>query len=412
MKKQSILPFIMALSVLLIMYACDAPQQETKPSIRSLTATEQAVVDASNNFSTNMLRRVNENSLTENIFISSFSMSTALSMTLNGAKGETKEAIKKTLGLESLSDMEINTCNQELIPYLMGLDPTVNLNVANSTWYREDLTVKRSFEDLLVSYYQALVKSADFTDPASIDLINGWIEDETAGKIKDMLQQIPPSTVMYLINAIYFKANWHTPFDEDQTTDKIFHLIDGSSVEVPMMYAQKTEHWLNYDAENEITLVDIPYGNEAYGFTIVMPEDASQINQLAASFSMEDLDALLTDTVHVDYELELPKLKIAFKETLNDYLIDMGMGIAFSPAADLSNLFEENTSLMISTVLHQSFLEVNEKGSEAAAATIVEIIETSLPPKTTIDKPFLFFIRERNSNTILFSGKVMNPSLE
>lgn len=404
--------FLTILSFALLISCSNNEDNLPEPEIRALNNDEQEIVKASNEFATNILSEINAAHEDENVFISPFSISTALSMTLNGANGETKEAIKETIGLKNLSDETINQGYKDLVTYIYGLDRGVTLNIANSTWYSQELTVLSSFEDLLRTFYSAEVRAADFKNPATVDLINNWIENETNGKIRDMLDTIPVEAVMYLINAIYFKANWSVKFDPAKTENRDFTLMDGSVAQVPTMYADAVTYLSSYDNEKKLQLIDIPYGNGAYGFTIIMPDDPSLINQVVNEFTVADMEKMLEDTSESTMEAYLPKFKIEFKEVLNDYLIAMGMGIAFTGQSDLSSLFAEDLDLVISRVIHQSFLEVNETGSEAAAATVVEIELTSLPPALRVDQPFLFFIRERNSNTILFSGKLINPQIE
>ena len=404
--------FFTAMSFALLISCSNNKDNLPEPEIRPLTNNEQEISHASNEFAMNMLSGINAAYEDQNVFISPFSISTALSMTLNGANGETNEAIKAAIGLENLSDETINQTYKELVTYIYGLDRGVSLNIANSTWYKQELTVLSPFEDLLRTFYNAEVHAADFKNAATVDLINNWIENETNGKIRDMLDTIPPEAVMYLINAIYFKANWSVQFDPGKTENRNFTLKDGKVVQVPTMYADAVTYRSSYDNEKKLQLIDIPYGNGAYGFSIVMPDDPSLINQVVNEFTVADMERMLQDTRESTLEVYLPKFKIEFKELLNDYLIAMGMGVAFTGKADLSRLFEENLDLAISRVIHQSFLEVNETGSEAAAATVVEIIEFSLPQALHVDQPFLFFIRERNSNTILFSGKLIDPQIE
>ncbi|MDN5215514.1 serpin family protein [Fulvivirgaceae bacterium BMA12] len=404
--------FFAAISFSLLMSCNSSDYDQPEPEIRPLTNDEQEIVHASNEFAMNMLSGINATHEDQNVFISPFSISAALSMTLNGANGETNEAIKEAIGLKNLSDETINQSYKDLVAYIYGLDKGVTLNIANSSWYKQGLTILSSFEDLLREFYSAEVKEADFEDKATVDLINNWIENETNGKIKDMLDVIPPDAVMYLINAIYFKANWSVQFDPDKTANRSFTLMDGQVAQVPTMYANAVTYWSSYNSEKKLQLFDIPYGNGAYGFTIIMPDNPSAINQVASEFTIADMEKMLQDASESTLEAYLPKFKIEFKELLNDYLVAMGMGVAFTAEADLSRLFEEDLNLAISRVIHQSFLEVNEAGSEAAAATVVEIVETSLPPALRVDQPFIFFIRERNSNTILFSGKLIDPQIE
>lgn len=399
------------LTLIVLLTSCtkdQAPEPSNVPDLRSISAEEQQVIASSNQFSLDLFARINNLHLNENVFISPFSISTALSMTLNGAEDETLNGMKKTLFLEGLSEEEINTSYRDLVAFLLQLDQNVNLEVANSNWYRDNLTIHPDFESVLLDYYDAEVKAADFSDPATLNLINGWIEDNTNGKIKEMLDKIPSNAIMYLINAIYFKADWKYQFDAGETETRNFYLMDGSAVTVPTMYSEGVE--ILYAVNEEVQLIDIPYGNGQFSFTILFPTENHTVNELAESLSSDDLNTLLMDTSSIAVELYLPKFKLEFKQLLNDVLIEMGMGRAFD-GADFGRLFEDHTGAAISRVIHQSFLEVNEEGSEAAAATIVEIVETSGGPPSAIhiDRPFLFFIREKHSQTILFSGKLIDP---
>jgi serpin B len=275
------------------------------------------------------------------------------------------------------------------------------------------LTVEEVFKNVLLEYYDAEIRSANFADPATKDIINGWIEDKTHDKIKNMIDQIPPDVVMYLINAIYFKADWKYQFDESKTKPADFYLENGNTVQTAMMYCKGVK--IDYFYNDNVFFMMIPYGNGQYTMTVMMPMHETPIQEIINETSVNNFRdfSLATDTATV--ELYMPKFKLEYKKLLNDVLADMGMGIAFGGGADLSNLFVDALDLFISRVIHQSFIEVNEKGSEAAAATVVEISETSVgpggPPEVVyVDKPFAFFITEKHSNTILFAGKITDPT--
>lgn len=224
-----------------------------------------------------------------------------------------------------------------------------------------------------------------------------------------MLDQIPADILMYLINAIYFKADWQYQFDKNKTADQEFYLTDGSYRNVPTMFSEGVK--VAYATDENVEFIDIPYGNGQYSFTILLPGPEADINQIAASLSAPKLAALEADTSHITTKLYLPKFKLEFKVLLNEVLSSMGMEVAFTDNARFGKLFANDVNATISRVLHQSFLEVNEEGSEAAAATIVEMDLTSVGPPAAlrINRPFLFFIREKHSQTILFSGKMMDP---
>ncbi|MCC5930687.1 MAG: serpin family protein [Cyclobacteriaceae bacterium] len=407
---------LMGMVLIFWMGACekiDTDASDNLPNLRTITAVEQQVISSANNFSMDLLSAINQLHTGDNVFISPFSVSAALSMTLNGAKGETKDAMKQTLHLSHMSDEEVNAAYKGLVEFLLQLDKKVDLQVANSNWYTQDLNIHAEFAAILREYYDAEVKSANFGDPATVGRINGWIEDKTRGKIKDMLDAIPPDAVMYLINAIYFKADWKYTFDEKATSKKPFFTPSGEK-QVDMMHSKGVK--MNVYNHNDFILADLPYGNGQFSMTILMPHAGRDINQTINTLSLEGFAGYINQTDTTTAEVYLPKFKLEFKEELKDVLSDMGMGIAFSAAADFSGLFKELLPLAISRVLHQSFIEVNEKGSEAAAATIVEIVRTSIggeptPKVINFNRPFTFFIREKHSNTILFSGKILDPTM-
>ncbi|MEM9895315.1 MAG: serpin family protein [Bacteroidota bacterium] len=390
--------------VAIMVVSCkEDPKQTPDPLVRALSANEAEVLDAANNFTFDLMTGVEAEFPEEKYFISSFSVSTAISMVMNGASGESQDQFRQALQLDGMSPEAINEAYSSLVQYIYGLDPTVTLNVANSTWYSEEYTIEDSFVNTLQEYYQAEIFERDFAKSATLDALNGWVETETNGKIRNILDTISPEEVMFLINAIYFKAIWTNPFDANETSDQPFFIENNQSVDVPMMSGE-VKHWMAYDSQLETQLIEIPYGNENYAFTILMPDDPADVDGLVSRIDVTQLNAVLVDSSTVIRELNLPKFQLAFKTDLKNVLVEMGM-----PVAGLDNLFVEDLPLAISKVIHQSFLEVNEEGSEAAAATVIGIELTSLPASTNVNQPFVFLIRERNSGTILFSGKLRDP---
>jgi len=373
------------------------------PIVRPLSASEAEIASSANNFTFDLMTQIEGELPNENYFISSFSISTALSMVMNGASDPAQEMFIQTLGLDGMSPEAINEAYHSLAEYIYGLDRSVTLNVANSNWYSDEYTIQRDFAKTLEDYYDAEVFGRDFANPTTLEALNGWVEGETNGKIKDILDSINPNDVMFLINAIYFKANWTNQFDPKSTTDAPFQITDNQSVDVPTMVAE-VKHWWAFDNVLQAEIIEIPYGNENYAFTIIMPEKPSDVDNLVSRLDVNRLNGVLADSTTLQRDLYLPKFTLEFKADLRDILVGMGM-----PKVGLDNLFEEDLPLEISKVIHQSFLEVNEEGSEAAAATVVGVEQTSLPPSTLVNQPFVFLIRERNSGTILFSGKLVDP---
>ncbi len=387
---------------------CDLP-----PELRSITSGEEIIIESSNDFAFDIFSRINTNVPDKNLFISPLSISTALSMTANGAVGETKNGIKKTLHQEDINDQEINEAYKSLVEFITQLDPKVTMNIANSNWYKQEYHIEEAFRKILLDYYDAEVKATDFSDPATKDIINGWIEDKTNGKIKDMIDQIPSNVVMYLINAIYLKATWQYQFDKSKTDKMDFFLNNGSKVKSDMMFSDGVK--ANFFSNKDLQFIELPYGNGQFVFSIILPEDPNKLDETIANLDINQFNTFIEDADTSTFKVYLPKFKIEYKITLNDILAAMGMEQSFGGGADFSDLFTEDLDLYISRVLHKSFLEVDEEGTEAAAATIVEIRETSFDPNAkpsvlNINKPFAFFIREKHSKTILFSGKLLDPT--
>lgn len=404
MYKNSI--FIVGLFTLLaITSSCNEANKASlpEPELRDLTVNEVEIVGAGNNFTFDLMTEIEKAAPNENYFISSFSVNTALSMLLNGASDASQEGFIETIGLSGLSADQINASYKSLNAYIYGLDPSVTLNIGNSNWYSDQYTINNEFANTLTEYYAAEIFKRDFGNTATLNDLNAWVEDETKGKIKNVLESISPDEVMFLINAIYFKASWTTKFDTNLTQELPFTLANGQEVDVPTM-RNEVKHWLAYDQSLQAQIFEIPYGNENYAFTIIMPDDPSAIHELVAKMDVDQLNTVLADSTTRNRDLYLPKFQLKFKKDLKDPLVNMGM-----PLGGLENLFEEDLPLAISKVIHQSFLEVNEEGSEAAAVTVVAIELTSAPAVTRVDKPFIFLIRERNTGTILFSGKLLDP---
>jgi serpin B len=293
---------------------------------------------------------------------------------------------------------------------LTNLDPKVAFQIANSIWYKDDFPVLQKFLDDNKKYFDAEVSALDFTQPSALQTINDWVNAKTQGKIPTILDEIPPDAVMYLINAIYYKGVWTYQFDSVDTEDGSFTCANGGIVSCKLM---KQEATFAYYADAGTQVIDLPYGDRSFSMTIIMPTIGTSIDQYAASLTQTQWDEIISKLDSANVILSLPKFKLEYERTLNDELKAMGMGIAFSDFADFTRISQDG-GLAVSRVLHKTFVEVNEEGTEAAAVTAIEIIETSAeePAKRymTIDRPFIFAIREHNSGTILFIGKIVSPA--
>ena len=370
---------------------------------RALSASEVEVIGASNRFAFGLLAQANRPN--ENLFLSPLSASMALGMTMNGAAGETWNQMRDVLGFGGLSEEEINAAYESLLELLVGLDPSVETAIGNSVWTRLGFPVHADFLDAVRESFDAEVAELDFASPAASGRINGWVSDATNGRIEDIVPAaIPADVVMYLINAIYFKAPWTFRFEPTDTRDAPFHLDDGSTRTVPLMSLRRD---IRYFGNDRFEAVDLPYGGSAFSMTIVLPRPDVRVDDLAASLDAATWQDMTGGFRERDVEVFLPRFRMAYERTLNDDLAALGMVDAFDHRADLSRL-SPVAGLWISSVRQKSWVEVNEEGTEAAAATVVTVVE-SAPPAFRADRPFLFFIRERLSGTILFAGKFASP---
>lgn len=379
---------------------------------RDLTVTEMQIIEADQSFSYELFRNTVDFDDEENIMISPLSVSMALSMTLNGAKGETFDAMRKTLKMSGLDLDEINDGYKSLIKLLVELDPEVTLKVANSIWHDDEFLVKQEFLDRLIEVFGASIEDMDFKDPASVNRINDWVNTNTEGLIEKIIDEIPDDMVMYLINAIYFKGNWLYKFDEKDTRIDDFYLENGEKKEVDMMI--QSDRFATYFSE-QVHMIELPYGDSLFSMTVLMPADERQpLDQfISESVTSENLNRWRSDlrTPLQKIPVQLPKFEMKYEIKYNDILKAMGMEIAFDAySADFSGIADMSPqNLFISEAKHKTFIRVDEKGTEAAAVTSVGMMPTSMPQPMIVNRPFVFIIHERESGTNLFMGKVMNP---
>lgn len=406
MKKAVAILWLMGLGVFIIQCQVDSSGEAN----RELTITEKHLVQAGNNFGYSLFQKVNE-SEPGNLFISPLSVSLALGMTLNGGRGETFDAMRSALGWNELTQDEINRSYRSLIHLMTGLDKRVDFEIANSIWFRNELNVRNDFIETNQNYFDAEVTRMDFNNPASVQRINKWVSDKTHKKIQSIVEELDPSLVMLLINAVYFKATWMYEFDKNKTYDGIFTKSDGTTTSCRMMRQTGSFRFLHksgYDA------VDLPYGDGNFSMTILLPHTAGGMNDLIATLDQNAMVSIAGQFEEVSGTVEIPKFKMELKYTLNDVLQTLGMNIAFIPdAADFSGIDSLNGKhLFISDVKHKTFVEVNEEGTEAAAVTSVGIGLTSVGGGGFLfkaDRPFIFLIRENRSQTVLFIGKIASP---
>jgi len=373
---------------------------------RALTDQEQQVRSAANAFSFALWQKLNVEQPDRNIFASPLSASFALGMTLNGTAGATLSEMRSALQFGNTSVADIDAGYKSLMQLLTTLDPSVTMQIANSIWYRNTFTVNKPFIDAVTSSFDATVTPLDFHDVAgSLGKINGWVDAKTNHKIPSILDDIPDDAVMYLINAIYFKAAWRQKFDPARTANWTFHGAHGDHT-IPLMHRDAR---MPYAETSMYQAVDLPYGDSSFTMTVILPKQTSSVNEVAAWLTADRWSALTSSFATSQVELGLPKMKLEWSASLVPELEALGMHAAFVNA-DFTPMSPSGNQLVISDVKQKAYVDVNEEGTEAAAVTSVGLVATSAPlaQVVRVDRPFIFAIRERLSGTVLFIGKVVD----
>ena len=354
-----------------------------------------------------------------NLFYSPYSISLALAMTYAGARDETAQQMADTLhfllGQEKLHPT-FNWLDAELAKRGEGAEGKdgegFRLNIVNAIWGQKDYEFLTDFLDVLAENYGAGLRILDFiteTEKSRLT-INDWVSDQTESRIEDLIPQgaIDALTRLVLTNAIYFNAAWENPFDKKMTADGPFYLLDGGQVIVPMM---KQAESFSYTKGEGYQAVELLYDGDELSMVIFLPE-AGQFEAFAEGLQAQQVDAIINDLQDTRVTLTMPQFEFDSEFSLKDTLAGMGMPIAFSGDADFSGM-TGNQELSISDVVHKAFVAVDEAGTEAAAATSVIIKLTAVPEppvEVTIDRPFIFLIRDIETGAILFIGRVMNPA--
>lgn len=410
---QFIITFIVIIS---ISAACKKDSAPKTPEMKQvqLTVNQKQLIDDNNAFGFEFFRKVNEYSGgTSNLMVSPLSVSMALGMTRNGARGNTLEGMTQTLGFGSLTEQAINESYKYILETFTSLDPKVKLSIANSIWYRNSFTVEPAFIATNQQYFDASVTPLDFSNSASVDVINSWVKDKTNQLIPKIIDEIPADAVMYLINAVYFKGQWKYQFEKSNTKPKPFQLSDGAEIQAQSMLQHATYPYLQGTG---FQAVELPYNQGNFTMTVLLPDADKTVNDVIDQLSTENWTAWSSQFANTDIQLQLPKFRYEYDEqNMKPILSALGMEVAFdSDNADFTGINADG-GLYISKVKHKTFIETNEEGTEAAAVTSVEISTTSAgqdpqPLFMTIDKPFVYFIQEKSTGTVLFIGTVMNPN--
>ena len=356
-----------------------------------------------------------------NLFYSPYSISSALAMTYAGAEGNTAEEMAAVFHFMDDED-KLHSGFNALAQHLEGLaeldipedqgDP-FQLNIANSIWGQKDFHFEEDFLDALAVNYGAGLRLLDYIQAPeeSRQIINQWVSDETKEKIQDLIPEgaITIDTRLVLSNAIYFKATWMEPFEESLTEDDVFYGLNGEEIDVPMMSLGSDASFPYYQGDG-FQAVALPYVGGQVSMLVLIPDEGS-FQEFEAGFSSEALEKIISEMMYTPIQLRFPKFEFESEISLAKTLAAMGMPEAFSAAADFSGMTGDK-NLFISDVFHKAYIGVDEEGTEAAAATAVIMTLTAAPEnpiQLTVDRPFLFAIRDHQTNSILFMGRVVSP---
>jgi serine protease inhibitor len=347
----------------------------------------------------------------KNIFFSPYSIHAALCMTLNGAVRETLHAMRQGLCLGRAGRQRINAAHRELRGQLEQGGGAVQIAIANALWAEFHVELLEGFRGRCAEFYAARAASLDFSNPQAADEINAWVAEQTRQKIKDLLksEDLKPPPVVVLVNAIYFKGAWQAPFDPRKTQPRPFTLLDGATKSVAMMAHTGAYGYLEGP---DFQAASLPYGSGETSLVVFLPGPASTLAHFLAQLTLQNWERWLEQMEPARLDLALPRFKLESEAELSRPLAALGMEIAFTPAAEFGEMCHGEA--FISKVRHKAFLEVNEAGSEAAAATAVVMVRgmlSSRPPRLVLDRPFFCAIRHNPSRAILFAGAVYDPQL-
>lgn len=375
---------------------------------QQLAVPVDKISNANNKVAFKFLRETIKSNSKDNIVISPLSLNTILSLTQNGAAGNTKVEMLKALEMEGYDDKTINDSYKNIIAHFNSLKG-IETKLGNSVWIEKGAAVKKDFKAAGQEYYEAEINELDFSKKSSVDSVNKWVYNYTAGKIDKIVDSFDLNTYMTLINTVYFKGKWSKPFTESHTKKAHFTNSESRTENVDMMQESLSVEYLKNDS---FEAVRIPYEDNNFGMYVFLPNKSSSIDKLMKDMNLESWGNWMKDFKKAQVQVSLPRFKIEFEEKLNDMLMDFGMKEAFGGKADFRNITEE-TKLYISLVKQKSYIDVNEAGTEAASATAVVMksvsIEADKPISFTADRPFIYAIADKKTGLIVFMGKVEKP---
>jgi serine protease inhibitor len=383
--------------------------RQPKPQA-SAQSVNPELTSANSRFGFKLFQTMQQQDASRNLMISPTSIAMALDMVYNGASGPTQKAMDQALQLNGLDLTPLNQANRDLKAALESTDPQVQITLANSLWVKKDFSFKGDFWKASRESYRARLSTVDFAQPSAAKSMNDWVSRNTQGKIPQIVDRTNPDDVMFLLNALYFKGGWSRPFDKSETTDRDFHLSTRKTKPVPMM-AQRGHY--AYLETPQFQAVALPYGTGRFSLYVFLPKSDSSLTALSKELTATNWKTWMGQFSDRPGAIQLPRFKLEYGADLKPALSALGMGSAFDPIqAKFANLSDQPT--FISQVKHKTFVEVNEVGTEAAAATSIVMTATSAripeaPFQMVADRPFFCAIRDSQTDTLLFLGAIVDP---
>jgi serine protease inhibitor len=390
-----------------------ARAETTSPydAIATTQAITSALLAANLDFSFRLQNTLLKNGLAENLFFSPLSISTALDMLYNGAASTTGQAMAAALGLKTLRPADVNTAALGLLNELRRRDPKITLSIADSIWLRNGVVAMPNFVTALQTYYGAVLRNLDFSNPQAPATINAWINQQTYGLIPSIVKTIDPSTVMYLINALYLKAPWSSPFSATETRPDTFTTDAGKAIIVSMMSQEGT---FSYAKTDTLEVIRLPYGAQKMSMYIVLPAKTSSLKALLSGLNAARWNALLQNLKPQHGSIQLPKFTVTYEADLKPVLTALGMGQAFDPLRATFAGIVQHPHVFVSEAKQKAIIKVDENGTVAAAVTSIGVSPTVAMENLftmVVNRPFFCAIRDDVTGTLLFMGSIVNPSL-
>ena len=397
MKRSSIALLLVTLFLVFMSNSCD--EKIPKPAY-----------SLDGDFATNIFKAIlNSEAEDKNVVISPLSISTVTKMILAGADENTKSEIEDAYG-KNVSSKQLVEDAENYLNWLKNREGSPIIELSNAFFYDKDnFNPLTTYKASLSQYFNASEFAEDFSnEEKALASLNGWVSEKTNERIPKILETINPDEVMFLVNALYLKADWKEGFVEDYTQPADFTLTNGNTSKVDMMYADRT---INYFGDNDLEAIEIPYKDDEISMYLFRPKDGD-LDGLISDFNFSKFDKISAEMKASRYMVYVPKFKVKYKnEEVKNSLMQLGIKDAFSNGANLSNMAEEK-NISISRVVHKTYLSIDEKGTEGAAVTVGGVVLTSLPPKVAFNSPFVFVIADNQSKNMLFMGRISNPSEE